>query len=113
VTEIGKRPGGCDDIQGQYLGVIKFRADLAGQLVGIHAAMDREARYDGQDFENLYMTSFLQHLIDIGRDVQSVPSHNGCLEVDSVSDLEIYDSLAVSGGLDRFFRLASIPIGRS
>ena len=45
--------------------------------------MNREALYDGQSFNNMYMTSFLQYLIDCGTDIRAAFIHNGWLEVDT------------------------------
>jgi len=106
VLELGRKPSGYHEIQGQYMGLIQFRADHAVRLSEVYARMDRRVPYDGQDFANMFMTSFLQHLIDLGWLVQSVPSRNGWLEVDSVSDLERYEAAAAAGQLDRFCRLS-------
>jgi choline kinase len=106
VLELGRKPQDYHEIDGQYMGLIKFRADYAARLGETRAAMDRSADYEGQDFRNMYMTSFLQHLIDLGWAVQSVASRNGWLEIDSVSDLETCEAAAASGELDAFCRLA-------
>ena len=112
VLELGRKPRGYHEIQGQYMGLIKFRADHAERLPGEHAALDRSALYDGQHFRNMYMTSFLQHLIDQGWIVQAVPSRNGWLEVDSVADLTSYEAAAASGQLDRFCRIPPAAAAR-
>jgi len=53
----------------------------------------------------MYMTSFLQLLIDAGWPVLGVQVEAGWLEVDTVSDLELYERLARSGDLDTFCKL--------
>ena len=58
------KPSGYDDIQGQYLGLFKVRADHVPRLEEIYRTMDRGDIYDGNDFANMYMTSFLQRLSD-------------------------------------------------
>ena len=40
----------------------------------------------------MYMTSFLQHLIDSGWDVRAAFIENGWLEIDAPEDLEMADS---------------------
>jgi choline kinase len=49
--------------------------------------MNREAIYDGKDFENMYMTSFIQHLIDSGWEARAALINNGWAEVDCEADL--------------------------
>ncbi len=53
----------------------------------------------------VYMTSFLQHLIDTGWTVQSVPIENGWLEIDSVSDVTLYESMHRDRRLHAFLDL--------
>lgn len=105
VTELGKKPGRPDDVQGQYMGLIKVRANMGPKLVDAYDAMDKNAIYDGKDFANMYMTSFLQHLIDTGWPVAAVPVDGGWLEVDTTDDLALYERLQAEGKLDRFCRI--------
>jgi choline kinase len=107
ILELGKKPKGYDDIQGQYMGLMKFRADHVVPLQQVHRELDPSAEYDGKDKDNMYMTSFLQHLIDIGWRVQSVPVDGGWLETDTVEDLELYHRLEAEGRLGDLYRLAS------
>ena len=83
-----------------------MRTDCVAKLCQIYTAMDRTARYDGKDFANMYMTSFLQHLIDIGWTVQSVSVKNGWLEVDTIEDLHLYERMHADGSLNRFCKLS-------
>jgi choline kinase len=50
--------------------------------------MDKSATYDGQEFSNMYMTSFIQYLIDTGWDTRAAFIDNGWAEVDSPEDLD-------------------------
>ena len=59
IIELGKKPSNYDDIQGQYIGLIKIRADHVTQLPKTWRAMDKNSLYDEKDFENMYMTSFI------------------------------------------------------
>ncbi len=99
IVELGKKPTSYEEIQAQYMGLIQVRADLAPRLPEIHRRLDPRARYDGQDLDNMYMTSFLQHLIDRGQPVRAVAVDGGWLEVDSASDLELYNRLHAEGRL--------------
>mgnify|MGYP001974387551 FL=1 len=66
--------------------------------------MDRSKYYDGKDFNNMYMTSFLQELIKGGWKIKAVPVKSGWLEIDSVEDLRIYEKLFKTGELASFYQ---------
>ncbi len=87
VVELGKKPQSYDDIQGQYTGLIRIRADHVARLAEVWRAMDRDAIYDGKDYDNMYMTSFIQHLIDSGWEARAALIDNGWAEVDCEDDL--------------------------
>jgi choline kinase len=105
VTELGKKPKNYEQIQGQYTGLIKIREDKKSDILAFYNELDRSISYDGKDFDNMYMTSFLQLLIDDRWKVKAVEVSNGWLEIDSVEDLEAYEGMASRGELSRFFRL--------
>ena len=105
VTELGKKPDNYARIQGQYTGLIKIRADKLDDFINFYQQMDCNKEYDGKDFDNMYMTSFLQLLIDNGWKAKAVLVDNGWLEVDSVDDLEHYEKMAKDGKLDQFYKV--------
>lgn len=105
VIEVGKKPQSLEEIQGQYMGLIKVRGDTVKQFRKAWHSLDRDAHYDGQDFDNMYMTSFIQHLIDTGVVVQAAFTDGGWIEVDSVEDLDFYNQLHKAGTLDKFVTL--------
>ncbi|MCP4298749.1 MAG: phosphocholine cytidylyltransferase family protein [Proteobacteria bacterium] len=104
VTELGKKPDGYDRIQGQYTGLIKIRADKTRELIKFYQQLDRDGTYDGKNFDNMYMTSFLQLLIDAGWQAKAVLVNNGWLEFDSVEDITMYEKMAEGGSLDQYYR---------
>jgi L-glutamine-phosphate cytidylyltransferase len=89
VVELGKRPEGYADIEGQYTGLIKVRSDHVALLPKVWHAMDQSIKYDGKDYDNMYMTSFIQHLINSGWEVRAAFINNGWAEVDCEADLFI------------------------
>ncbi len=89
VTELGKKPRSYDEIEGQYMGLIKFGAPVIEQVKSFYRRMDRSLLYDSKDFKNMYMTSFLQALINGGFQLKAVPVAGGWVEVDSVEDLNL------------------------
>jgi choline kinase len=106
VVEIGRKPSSYDEIEGQYMGLVGVRAGFARQFVEAHDALDPGRRFDTRDRDHMYMTDFLQHLIDHVTPVAAVVVEGGWLEVDTASDLETYESLHDQGGLDRYCVLA-------
>lgn len=105
LAELGKKPSSYDDIEAQYTGLIKVRGDVLESFCRFYDDLDRSATYDGQPFEKMYMTSFLQLLIDAGWRVLGVRVKGGWLEVDTTSDLSLYERLAANNELDAFCRL--------
>lgn len=103
VIELGKKPDSYNRVQGQYTGLIKIRADKLGNLIEFYTQIDRSKIYDGKDFQNMYMTSFLQLLIDDGWKAKAVLVKNGWLEVDTVEDLACYEAMARDGLLNKFY----------
>ena len=105
VTELGKKPENYECIQGQYTGLIKIHSDKVQNFIKFYNLMDRGAIYDGKDFDNMYMTSFLQNLIDSGWKAKAVVVESGWLEVDSVGDLEHYEEMYNKGKLGQFYKV--------
>ena len=89
IVEIGKKPCSYSEVQGQYTGLIKVRADYVERLFYVWQSMDQNKMFDGKDFQNMYMTSFLQHLIDSGWDTRAVFIQNGWAEIDCEADLHV------------------------
>ena len=89
VIELGKKPSSYAEIEAQYIGLFKFSHSFLPQVLGFYDELDRGAIYDGKDFLNMYMTSFLQVLIDIFGGAQAVVINGGWCEIDFKSDLEI------------------------
>lgn len=88
ITELGKKPESYDDIQGQYIGLMKISKDYVNRVVNFYDSLDRSASYDGKDFSNMYMTSFIQLLIDNNvLPVKAVWIEGGWTEIDTPTDL--------------------------
>lgn len=105
IIELGKRPRDYSEVQGQYMGLIKVRADQVKAFCDAWHNLDRTVLRDGKDFDNMYMTTFLQHLIDTGWHARAAFTDNGWLEVDTVDDLNQYHEMLENKQLDSFIRL--------
>lgn len=89
ILELGKKPKGYHEIEAQYIGLFKFSASFLSEVLGFYDSLDRNANYDGKNFDNMYMTSFLQTLIDRVKPAKAVEIYGNWLEIDFKSDLEI------------------------
>ncbi|AQT93338.1 MULTISPECIES: NTP transferase domain-containing protein [Pseudomonas] len=105
ITELGKKPTSYSDVQGQYMGLIKVKGNCVKAFRNAWHNLDRTVLRDGKDFDNMYMTTFLQHLIDTGWTARAAFTENGWLEVDTVEDLNQYHGLHLSGRLSTFIQL--------
>ena len=105
IRELGQKPTSFSQVQAQYMGLIKIRGDKVSELINIYDRMDKEADYDGQNFDNMYMTSFIQYLINTGWQVKAKLVKSGWLEVDTINDLKCYEQMAKDGSLDGYCRL--------
>lgn len=106
LTELGKSPGSLAAVQGQYMGLIKIPGERQSDLLSFYDGLDRDGLYDGQPFAKMYMTSFLQALIDTGWRIRPAFTDAGWLEIDTLADLEVYEAMARSGELDSLCGLA-------
>ncbi len=105
IIEIGKKPINYENINGQYTGLIKIKAEAIPKVISFYENLNKEVLYDGKDFNNMYMTSFLQEMINNDMTIHAVFVLGGWLEVDSVFDIEIYENLSGNGGLDKFCKI--------
>jgi choline kinase len=87
IVQIGSKPSGYDDIEAQYIGLVRVRKDYVGRF---------ESAYDALDQESIQMTSFIQHLINEGWHIEPVAIDARWLEVDTLADLELYRELLES-----------------
>lgn len=103
ILEVGKKPQKFEDIEGQYIGLIKVSAGTAAGLIAYYDELAKDPRIGKSQLDNMYMTSFIQSLIDNGRCIKSIPIESGWLEVDSVEDLELYREMHDAGTLSEFW----------
>lgn len=95
IIELGKKPQSADEIQGQYIGLIKISKSAVAKVRNFYHGLDKSAIYDGKDYDNMFMTSFLQLIIDRLSPVKAVPINGGWIEIDSLEDLKAYESAGI------------------
>lgn len=90
LEELGQKVQSLKEIQGQYMGLIKFSKNVIPSVCKLYHSLDKKRMYDGKDVDNMYMTSFLQLLIDRGFKTMPVFNRRGWIEVDTTEDLALY-----------------------
>ena len=88
IVEIGKKPQNLSEIDGQYIGLIKVNSQFVMKLKYTWQNMDKSILYDGKNYDNMHMTSYLQMLINYGWDIRATFIENGWAEVDCPADLD-------------------------
>jgi L-glutamine-phosphate cytidylyltransferase len=106
ITDIGRKVQNIDDIEAQYIGLMKFTAAGIDQL--------RKAYYDAasqppwlcsRTRETSYMTDLLRGLIHLGTSPKAAIINSGWLEFDTETDLTLYNEMSEDGRLDGFYKI--------
>ena len=85
LLEIGKKPKLVDEIEGQYMGLLRFTPEGWGEVVRIRAGLVAE------QCDQMHMTGILQMVIEAGLvAVSAIPYRGEWGEVDSAADLAAY-----------------------
>ncbi len=93
LTEIGRRTTHIDDIEGQYMGLLKFTPEAWRAVEAVLAAVDEKTR------EGIDMTTLLRTLLDSGFPIKTVGITGQWGEIDSSGDLELYEKMIRDGEL--------------
>ncbi len=88
IIEIGQKPLSLEQIQGQYMGLMKFSPRGLDILRNTFHRACTAGVLRGKSPEKAYMTDLLQLMIDEGNALSAVKVQGGWVEVDTVSDLE-------------------------
>ncbi len=89
ITEIGRKPRSLAEIEGQYIGLMRFAGDGAQLLRDTLCGLAGGDPVGGQPAHNAYMTDLLQSFIDDGHACVAVPFKGSWCEVDSPRDLAV------------------------
>ena len=87
ISEIGQKPKSLDEIEGQYMGLMKFSAEGIKQIKQIFNTAVKTGGLLGKPVENSYMTDLLQAVIDADSLVTAVPIYGNWVEIDTADDL--------------------------
>lgn len=88
LAEIGNKPQSVGEVQGQYMGLLRFTPESWAEVVRIRSWLT------SAECDRMHMTGTLQKVIEAGRvPVAAVPYEEPWGEVDSVDDLKQYESV--------------------
>ncbi|MDP3265871.1 MAG: phosphocholine cytidylyltransferase family protein [Sulfuricurvum sp.] len=90
IIELGKKANSYDEIEGQYIGLIKISKNTINKVIAYYDSLDKKQLYDAKDYDNMYMTSLVQLIIDNLMNVKPVLINGGWIEIDSTEDLIAY-----------------------
>ena len=89
IIELGKKPKNFYEIEGQYIGLIKISKKIISNVIEFYEKFDKKVLYDGLDYKNMYLTSFIQMMINNSFQVSPVFIDGGWVEIDTPEDLNL------------------------
>lgn len=98
IVEIGQKPKSLDDVQSQYIGLMRYRGEGISKVVGLceRAKTMSEAGQplwgSPRDYSHMYMTDMLQALIAEDNMLSPVHIKRGWYEIDDPADLALVES---------------------
>ena len=96
LKEIGNRTDSYEDIQGQFMGLLRFSPTGFATVRGYLGTLP------GGEVDKLDMTALLQRLLREGVTIAAVAVSGKWCETDSVADLELYEQMALKQETDRW-----------
>lgn len=85
LLEIGKRPQSREEIQGQFMGLLRFTPE---SWVWVEETIQESM---AKPVEKLDMTTLLQELLQRNHEIQAIATDDLWLECDSERDIQIYE----------------------
>lgn len=96
LAEIGNKPKSVDDVQGQYMGLLRFTPEGWANVLRIRSSLSSE------QCDKMHMTGTLQKIIETdGIPIAAVPYSGVWGEIDSVQDLRVHQKPGVTSQLSR------------
>lgn len=108
VLDLGRKPSSLAEIEGQYMGLIGIRREMAPRLAAAFDALDPQTRHEGRDRDHMFMTDFLRHVIAHVSPIAAVRGDGGWIEVDTAADLRRFEALHAAGALEILCRLPEV-----
>lgn len=91
LAEIGGKPQSVDEVQGQYMGLLRFTPEGWNEVLSVRASLTAE------ECDKLHMTGTLQKVIEAGRmSIVAHPYQGEWGEIDTADDLACLDQAPAS-----------------
>jgi choline kinase len=110
IISIGKKVDNLNEIQGQYIGLMKFQNNAISKIKSFYSKSKSIFQTTHSNplnshlsFEKSYMTDFLQGLIDDDQKLKIIDIENGWLELDTIDDYNLYLKLNSEKKLLQFY----------
>ena len=87
IIEIGQKPSSLDEVEGQYIGLMKFTSKGISQIKSTFYSIKENESLFNKSLDEAYMTDLLQTAIDLGNLVTPVFINGDWVEVDTVKDM--------------------------
>ncbi len=117
ITRLGDPAPGPEDIDGRFVGLLRFDTQGAQAVTEVYDAnvawADGRPWYSAKSFHQAAMTDLLQAAIDAGVRVSAVPVSRGWIEVDSEADHSTYEQWIADGSMSRFCAVFSHEEGKA
>jgi choline kinase len=111
IVELGKSVTDIQKIQGQYIGLMKFKGNAIELIKNFYKETKNQAKIGinplntNLSFEQSYMTDFLNGLIKKGHKLKAIKINHEWLEVDTYSDYQLYNKLYEKNNLKKWISL--------
>ena len=110
IQNIGQKVSSLDEIEGQYIGLMKFQNEGLEFLKTFYHSAKNESHLGNImnpdiPFEKSYMTDLLQGLIHAGYKLTSIPINGGWLELDTIDDYDLYNNLKKENNIQKLISL--------
>lgn len=110
IVSIGKKVDNLTEIEGQYIGLMKFQNNAIGKIKSFYSKSKSISQNSNSNplnpnlaFRKSYMTDLLQGLIDDGQKLKTINIDNGWLELDTIDDYNLYQRLNSEKKLLQFY----------
>lgn len=87
IQEIGNPPQSLAEIEGQYIGLMRFSGVGIDRIRKYYAEASKRGRLGPRPVSKAYMTDLLQYAIDSGEPVYAVEVESDWVEIDTADDL--------------------------
>ncbi len=105
ITDIGNKVSDLEEIQAQYIGLMRYRGKGIDALRFVRAGLGSVHRpwMDERPLRKAYMTDLLMGMILTGHEVHAVEIEGGWLEIDTREDYEKARAMIADGTITCFF----------